>query len=33
VFGLAYLLTAASVMLTAISGITAFAVWFFNPHG
>jgi hypothetical protein len=31
-FGLAYLLTAASVMLAVIGGMIAFAVWFFSPH-
>ena len=31
-FGLAYLLVAASVMLAVIGGMIAFAVWFFSPH-
>jgi|GEM_PF-2168249 len=31
-FGLAYLLTAASVMLVVIGGMVAFAIWFFSPH-
>jgi len=31
-FGLVYLLTAASVMLAVIGGMIAFAVWFFSPH-
>jgi len=31
-FGLAYLLTAASVMLAVIGGMIAFAVWFFSPR-
>jgi len=31
-FGLAFLLTAASVMLAVIGGMIAFAVWFFSPH-
>ena len=30
--GLAYLVTAASVMLVAIGGLVWFAVWFFSPH-
>ena len=30
--GLAYLLTAASVMLAVIGGLVWFAVWFFSPH-
>ena len=30
--GIAYLLTAASVMLTVIGGMIAFAVWFFSPR-
>jgi len=30
--GLTYLLAAASVMLAAIGGMVAFAVWFFSPH-
>ena len=32
VFGIVYLLTAASVMLAVIGGMIAFAVWFFGPH-
>ena len=31
-FGLAYLLTAASAMLAVIGGMIAFAVWFFSPR-
>ena len=31
-FGIGYLLTAASVMLAVIGGMIAFAVWFFSPH-
>ncbi len=31
-FGLVYLLTAASVMLAVIGGMIWFAVWFFSPH-
>ena len=31
-FGLVYLLTAASVMLAVIGGMIAFAAWFFSPH-
>ena len=31
-FGLAYLFTAAAVMLAVIGGMVAFAVWFFSPH-
>jgi hypothetical protein len=31
-FGLAYLLTAAAVMLGIIGGIIWFAVWFLSPH-
>ena len=31
-FGIAYLLTAASVMLAVIGGMIWFAVWFFSPH-
>ena len=31
-FGLVYLLTAASVMLVVIGGMVAFAIWFFSPH-
>jgi hypothetical protein len=31
-FGLAFLLVAASVMLAAVGGMIAFAVWFFSPH-
>lgn len=31
-FGLAYLLVAASVMLAVIGGMIAFALWFFGPH-
>ena len=30
--GIAYLLTAASVMLMVIGGMIAFAVWFFSPR-
>ena len=30
--GLAYLLTAASVMLAVIGGLVWFAVWFFSPR-
>jgi hypothetical protein len=30
--GLAYLLTAASVMLAVIGGMVAFAIWFFSPR-
>jgi len=29
---LAYLLTAASVMLAVIGGMVAFAIWFFSPR-
>ena len=32
VFGIAYLLTAASVMLAVIGGMIWFATWFFSPH-
>jgi len=31
-FGLVYLLTAASVMLAVIGGMVWFAIWFFSPH-
>ena len=31
-FGLAYLLVAASVMLAVVGGMIAFAVWFFSPR-
>ena len=31
-FGLAYLLVAASVMLAVVGGMIAFAVWVFSPH-
>ena len=31
-FGVVYLLTAASVMLAVIGGMIWFAVWFFSPH-
>ena len=31
-FGVMYLLTAASVMLAVIGGMIWFAVWFFSPH-
>ena len=31
-FGVVYLLTAASVMLAVIGGMIAFAIWFFSPH-
>ena len=31
-FGLAYLLVAASVMLAVVGGLIAFAVWFFSSH-
>jgi hypothetical protein len=31
-FGLVYLLVAASVMLAVVGGMIAFAVWFFSPH-
>ena len=31
-FGLAYLLTAAAVMLAVIGGMIAFAMWFFSPR-
>jgi len=31
-FGVMYLLTAASVMLVVVGGMIAFAVWFFSPH-
>ena len=31
-FGLAYLTTAAAVMLAVIGGMVAFAVWFFSPR-
>ena len=31
-FGLAYLLTAAAVMLAVVGGMIAFAVWFFSPR-
>jgi hypothetical protein len=30
--GLAYLLTAAAVMLAVIGGMVWFALWFFGPH-
>ena len=32
VFGVMYLLTAASVMLAVIGGMIWFAVWFFSPN-
>jgi high-affinity Fe2+/Pb2+ permease len=31
-FGVAYLLTAAGVMLGVIGGMIAFAMWFFSPR-
>jgi hypothetical protein len=31
-FGVAYLLVAASVMLGVIGGMIAFAMWFFSPR-
>jgi hypothetical protein len=31
-FGVAYLLVTASVMLTVIGGMIAFAMWFFSPR-
>jgi len=31
-FGLAYLMTAAAVMLGVVGGLIAFAVWFFSPR-
>ena len=31
-FGVVYLLTAASVMLAVIGGMIAFAIWFFSPR-
>ncbi len=31
-FGLVYLLVAATVMLAVVGGMIAFAVWFFSPH-
>jgi hypothetical protein len=31
-FGVAYLLTAAGVMLAVIGGLIAFAMWFFSPR-
>ena len=31
-FGVVYLLTAASVMLAVIGSMVWFAVWFFSPH-
>jgi len=31
-FGVSYLLVAASVMLAVVGGMIAFAVWFFSPR-